>query len=346
MNCLDAETIAAWMDGSLSERERTAAEAHAADCDRCLAVLAAVAKTVPPPQKAARPSWLPGLSGLSARWLVPIATAAVAVVAWVAVQDQRESVRPVDMIAPPASAPAPPAAPPAELKREAAPQANVGGVAAEKSPAPALEKRKPVVSARRDEQAKIQAEDEAAKREQLERLARDGLVPQPRSAVAPPPPVAAPPAKPVAAPQAAAATTRTAEQTITQSQFRSAIAPTFVVSPDPNMRWRISGSLVERSTDGGRTWSVQTIGIQISISAGVSPAPGVCWMVGRGGTVLLTTDGETWRRLEFPDANANLVAVAARDALSATVATADGRTYVTDDGGKTWRVQESLTAAF
>ena len=329
MNCLDAETIAAWMDGSLSERERAAAEAHAADCDRCLAVLAAVAKTVPPPQKAARPSWL------SVRWLVPIATAAVAVVAWIAVQDQRETVRPIDMIAPPASAPAqapaPAAAPLSEPKREVAPQANVAGAAAEKSSAPALEKRKP----------------EAAKREQLERLARDGLVPLPRGAAAPPPPPAMePPAKPTATPQTAAAAARAADQTITQSQFRSAVAPTLVVSPDPNMRWRISGSLVERSTDGGRTWTVQSIGIQMPVAAGASPAPGVCWMVGRGGTVLLTIDGETWRRLEFPDSNVNLVAVAARDALSATVTTADGRIYLTDDGGKTWKVQETLPAAF
>ena len=339
MNCLDADTIAAWMDGSLPERERAAAEAHAADCDRCLAVLAAVAKTVPPPQKAARPSWL------SVRWLVPITTAAVAVVAWTVLQDQPQPVRQVDMVAPPASEPAPAAAPPAEPKREA-PQANVSA-GAEKSPAPALEKRKSSASARRDEQAKTQAQEETARREQQERLARDGLVPPPRRAADPPPPPAMePPAKPTAAPQTAAAATRAAEQMITQSQFRSAIAPTLVVSPDPNMRWRISGSLVERSTDGGRTWTVQTIGIQTPVSAGASPARGVCWIVGPGGTVLLTTDAERWRRLEFPDSNANLVAVVARDALSATVTTADGRTYLTDDGGKTWRVQESFAAAF
>ena len=137
-----------------------------------------------------------------------------------------------------------------------------------------------------------------------------------------------------------------AEQVITQNQFRSAIAPTLIVSSDPNMRWRITGSLIERSTDGGRTWTVQTIGVQTPLSAGASPAPGVCWIVGLGGTVLLTTDGETWRRLEFPDSNANLVTVAARDALSATVTTADGRIYRTEDGGKSWRVQESAVAAF
>jgi hypothetical protein len=338
MDCLDAETIAAWMDGSLPERERAAAEAHAADCDRCLAVLAAVANTTPPPLQSARPAWL------SIRWLVPIATVAVVAVAWV-VQDQQPPVRTIDTIAVRQGEPAPTTMPPAEPKREVAPQANaVGGAAAEKSPSPNIvtAKRTPSESARRDEQARTR--EEAAKREQLEQLARHGLIPQPRGAAAPPPPPAEPPAKPTAAPQAAAAATRAADQTITQSQFRSAMAPTIVVSSDPNMRWRISGSVVERSTDSGRTWSVQPTGVQASLSAGASPAPGVCWIVGPGGTVLLTTDGERWRRLEFPDTTANLVAVAARDALSATVTAADGRTYRTDDGGKTWRVQEQLTA--
>ena len=65
-DCLDAETLAAWTDGSLTAFERAAAETHAADCDRCLAVLAAIAKTSPPPSAIQRPSWL------SIRWLVPL----------------------------------------------------------------------------------------------------------------------------------------------------------------------------------------------------------------------------------------------------------------------------------
>src|SRR5712692_3582980 len=42
--CLDAETIAAWADGGLSRRDRAAAEAHAAECPRCQAVVAALVK--------------------------------------------------------------------------------------------------------------------------------------------------------------------------------------------------------------------------------------------------------------------------------------------------------------
>ena len=32
--CLEPETIAAWLDGTLSAKDRTAAETHAASCDR------------------------------------------------------------------------------------------------------------------------------------------------------------------------------------------------------------------------------------------------------------------------------------------------------------------------
>jgi photosystem II stability/assembly factor-like uncharacterized protein len=51
--------------------------------------------------------------------------------------------------------------------------------------------------------------------------------------------------------------------------------------------------------------------------------------------VLLTTDGRQWRRLTFPVA-ADLTAVQATDARSATVTSVDGRRFRTADGGATW----------
>jgi photosystem II stability/assembly factor-like uncharacterized protein len=62
----------------------------------------------------------------------------------------------------------------------------------------------------------------------------------------------------------------------------------------------------------------------------------VCWLVGSAGTVLLATDGERWEPRPFPE-RIDLVAVEARDALHATVTARDGRRFVTDDGGATWR---------
>src|SRR5437899_4426659 len=86
--CLDAETLAAWADDGLDARERAAAEAHAADCSRCQALLAAMIRTTEP--AAARKPWwcLP-----AARWLVPLTAAATALVVW-AIVPSRPGVQP------------------------------------------------------------------------------------------------------------------------------------------------------------------------------------------------------------------------------------------------------------
>jgi photosystem II stability/assembly factor-like uncharacterized protein len=109
-----------------------------------------------------------------------------------------------------------------------------------------------------------------------------------------------------------------------------------VVSPNPGSRWRVlPGGDVQRSADGGATWETQNTGISGTLSAGTSPSPSVCWLVGAGGLVLLSADGRSWRKVDFPEA-VQLVAVRATDDRAATVTTADGREFVTDDGGRTW----------
>jgi photosystem II stability/assembly factor-like uncharacterized protein len=108
-----------------------------------------------------------------------------------------------------------------------------------------------------------------------------------------------------------------------------------IVSPDPNVRWRIGGSAVLRSTDGGAAWEAQSSGTPAELKAGAAPSASVCWVVGRAGVVLLSTDGRTWRRVRFPEAT-DLSAVRASDARNASVSTADGRTFTTTDAGATW----------
>ena len=66
--CLDADTLAAWADDALDAGALAAAEAHAADCARCQAMLAAMARTTPlAPAQAVAPWWKPAF-----RWLVPL----------------------------------------------------------------------------------------------------------------------------------------------------------------------------------------------------------------------------------------------------------------------------------
>src|SRR5207253_2381487 len=78
-SCLDVETLAAWADGALARQQRAAAEAHAADCARCRALIAAMVRTAPVPADSPAPQrrW-------SFAWLIPAAAAAAAVAIWIA----------------------------------------------------------------------------------------------------------------------------------------------------------------------------------------------------------------------------------------------------------------------
>jgi hypothetical protein len=111
---------------------------------------------------------------------------------------------------------------------------------------------------------------------------------------------------------------------------------TVVHSPDPDVLWRISsGRFVERSSDAGSTWRVQWTKANAHVVAGAAPSIETCWLVGRNGIILLTTDGKKWRTIA-PPADADFVDVAATDASSATVTTTDDRKFTTTDGGKRW----------
>ncbi|HWF84630.1 MAG TPA: YCF48-related protein, partial [Vicinamibacterales bacterium] len=110
-----------------------------------------------------------------------------------------------------------------------------------------------------------------------------------------------------------------------------------IVSSNPTIRWRIiDGGAVQRTSDGGATWQTQQTGATETLTAGSSPSPSVCWLVGPAGTVVVSTDDRSWRRVAFPEA-VPLNAVKATDDLTAIVTTADGRTFATVDGGVTWR---------
>ena len=104
-----------------------------------------------------------------------------------------------------------------------------------------------------------------------------------------------------------------------------------------SVRWRVAdGRTVQRSLDAGANFSTQyTAENGVLLTAGAAPSANVCWLVGRAGAVVLSTDGRVWRRLTFPE-QVDLTAVTATDARIATVTTADGRRFGTADGGGTW----------
>jgi hypothetical protein len=339
-SCLDAETLAAWAEGTLAREQFAMAEAHLSDCARCQTLLAAFVKTTPPQPE----SWW--RRGLGVRWLVPLTAAATAALLWVVVpHDQRSALveqkpaqtqaaapvtlQPAEPIgAPPASQQAEPAAAPSpssptaspdsDLRAQAKPENQPAESASAKSAQGGQARRKSV--ALEGERAAADRIDGAAAREAPKEIDKteQRLGPDRLGALN-------------------ETLTVSGEAPLASAAPRPA---TDIVSPDSSIRWRIGvrGS-VQRSTDGGSTWEAQPTGVTTDLTAGMSPSPSVCWVVGRAGTVLLTSDGRQWQRVMFPE-SADLTAVQAIDARTATVATADGRFYRTADGGVTWtRVQ-------
>jgi hypothetical protein len=107
-----------------------------------------------------------------------------------------------------------------------------------------------------------------------------------------------------------------------------------VVAP---VRWRVLATgVVEKSTDNGTTWTRTEVDPALRITGGAAPAPQVCWLIGRGGTVLRSTDGVRFTRVT-PPADGDLAAIQATNALEAIVTTASGRVRTTTDGGRTWK---------
>jgi len=122
-----------------------------------------------------------------------------------------------------------------------------------------------------------------------------------------------------------------------QSILEVRSAEVLIASPDPAVQWRIGvGGTIERTGDGGKTWQGQFVSGGPGLVAGSAPSTKVCWLAGRAGTILRTKDGENWEKIASP-APLDFTGIKAKDERTATVIGADGRTFSTQDGGKTWQ---------
>jgi len=334
--CLDAETLAAWADEALDARERASAEAHAADCARCQALLAAMVKTRPPAAEA-RSWWRVPAFG----WLIPVTVAATALVIWIAVpnrvpvQISDGGAQAVDQVTAP-QAPAPRSAPLESAPLEDAKAQTPPGGSPQSQVAKELGRSVAPPSVDLRERRKEEALEKDAFR--TEGAAAKALSEAVSVAPAAPSAGAAPaPAREPAPSQSADANTMRAAAPASARVSAFANAPeALVVSSNPSTRFRLlRGGNVQRSADAGATWRTETTGATETLTAGASPSPSVCWLIGPSGTVLLSTDGRSWRRVAFPE-TVDLRSVAATDHENATVTAADGRVFVTTDGGRTW----------
>jgi hypothetical protein len=324
--CIDTETLAAWSEGTLSTRDRAAVESHASSCARCQASLAVMARTAP--VVPARRWWRSSNLG----WMVPLATAAVALVVWINIPKTRleQTVARPPTAEPSSStavtAPAAPGASSPTGARARAPdhrpaeskdaERTKDFTAAPPGGGPSPSAPRESVAPQRETRADERRATDLTEAESALRRANSGdATPTPngvRDAVA---------ARPASA----------------RALTKMSAVPTEVMSPNQNVRWRIlTGGGVERSIDGGTTWQRQSTGVPATLTAGSAPSPAICWLVGPGGIVVLSTDGRTWRRIPFPEV-IDLASIRASDEANAAVTAADGRTFITTDGGSTWR---------
>jgi hypothetical protein len=345
--CLDAETAAALADDTLPARERAGADAHVADCARCQALLAALARTAPAP---ARRWWRQPVM----MWAAPLTVAAAAAIVWVNVSRQQpaesaavQTAR-ADAAAPAKEAtqrdqraametPAPPAAG-IEPQRTTPP---ASASAADRDKAPMATSAQPAPNALVDRGAAAPAEIKPPGAD-----TRSAATPLPSTPLAVPAP--APPAEAdlaersrrAAAAQSLRVETSIATRESAQMMVRSlnAVRDPVVMSSNPRNRWRIGrDGAVDHTSDGGVTWQPQSTGVGVTLTAGASPSASVCWLVGPAGVVVMTMDeGRSWQRVAFPAA-VDVSGVRAADEKTATILTADGREYRTDDGGRSWR---------
>lgn len=297
--CPDAETIAAWQEGTLGTAAASAMERHVADCPRCRALMAAFIQTAPA-TTVVESMWRRWHLG----WAVPLATAATAAALWIAVPrntslpDQFAESRTVsvDAVAPAAPAATPPPAAPSALTQTQSLQTERALVRREKiEPASAGEAAAKRVEDQRAALAALAARLEAEKR-------RDANNAAPRVATA---------------------------------ALREVALPD-IVAPGSTARWRIvGGQRIERASGSTAEWVPTTIDASDLLTAGAAPSATVCWIVGRRGAVYVTTDGLRFMRVPFPEMS-DLVAVTATDERTATVSSADGRSWTTTDQGRMW----------
>lgn len=321
--CLDAETLAAWADGGLSTEELERAQLHVADCARCQAMVAGLvhsAANAPLPEPAPR-RWL--------AWLVPLTAAAAAMAIWVAVP-RGPGVAPQSITEDRNRA--------AQEKTEpAAPNPLSEPSTALKEPQPAAKSDQPL----RDQ---AQASDlrKDADRPEVDLLKRESQAANGSAALADNAAAATAPASPAPAPAAPAPSVAPAAREAFQARSATSAASAklatsdVAVSGDATIRWRISATGLEHSTDSGATWDSIATGVSSSLTAIAAPSTTVCWVAGRSGVVLRTTDGRNFSRVTFPEMT-DLSSVQATDARSATVTAGDGRVFTTSDGGATWQ---------
>jgi hypothetical protein len=105
------------------------------------------------------------------------------------------------------------------------------------------------------------------------------------------------------------------------------------VDTRPRTQWRTNERVVERSTDGGMTWTTEYTADRL-IRASAFVNDDVAWVVGENGLLVRRTKNGWFGA--SPPADGHITAVRASSPSRATVTLDDGRVFTTQNGGVTW----------
>ncbi len=105
-------------------------------------------------------------------------------------------------------------------------------------------------------------------------------------------------------------------------------------------KWRISGAgQLERSSDGGRNWTVTHLPGDPKLRALATVGTAV-WAGGGGGAIFHSSDGREFTRQPLPTepvAPGEIVRIEFKDAQRGRASDSAGHAWTTEDGGRTWR---------
>ncbi len=305
--CLDAETLAAWADGGLNAQASAAVELHASNCSRCMAVLATLERTAPVAPVA--DAWT--LARVF-RWVAPLAAAATAVAIWVAVPDR--SMTPVESTV--------------SQDLRSVEEVPVPGSSSSSSSEPRTSNQNPEPSTQNKE-PQVRLQDELSRRsasgQAVGPVAAPAEPPAPADRYAPEremgapaagpvtadaqlsaPAAAAPPPPAAPAPRAFAADARTENATVGAAQ-RSALSSATMLTSESSqpgnalIRWRIlANTLLERSKDGGKTWTRAANGPAPNLAAvrAVDADRAVVTTSDDKAEFYTTNGGQSWTRVQ------------------------------------------------
>ncbi len=351
--CLDAETLAAWSDGSLNVAEQSLAEAHASRCVRCQGMLAAMVRTEPLAEASSRSPLF--------RWVVtlgPAVAAAAALVLFLLVDRQspapvvperhagtatvQESKSPNAKIVPAPAAPTPSEADnfraaKTEVAKELderradgrVPSFRVGEVAG------ALKDRDARASAAADAANTAALDRAQGKRKAADRERELMVAESPRAQAAP----AAPPAAPVTVTESPSAPSIPPVQTLDQvqaSQRQNAVSPSQQAAQQTQIQTQ-TGVTANEDKVSGFVGSRRPLRAELTLLEVPSPNATFRWRVVDGRTVQLSVDnGKTWATQYTVDTPTAILAGAAPSPSVCWLVGQAGLVLVTKDG-RTWQ---------